>query len=421
MQKEPLHQTDDSPRIPHSDGSRLMLLLVVAFLLIFPKGGIKIAQIPITWGYLLLGALSFAMLARNLYARALPHLPSPRRFIFTVALPFQILALVIIATNGYDSVGYTLAFVVGLVFLPLAFNVLLAPQIDRLDLDFLFVLVRHGIFLLAAYGILLFAYKQTTGHFIEIPFITVNYGDLGHLEEKFIDRGGIFKLISTYNNGNIFGVSMLLLLPLYHWLEQSAVKRNVVKFALVLTLSRTVWIGLILYEILDLFLIRKVSARSLRHTAVSLVILAAEITFAVWLIHIYQSGSAISFIADPNLGGRAAHFTLLRFDLWPPHPVAFPSDIVYLSVNYAFGTIGLALFVAAMASPLWLLWRNKVPLGPTSYKRSLALGLTLYLIVSGSDGAILLIPVMAFYWFVVALLLSENAPRAVSSAPPGEG
>ena len=53
------------------------------------------------------------------------------------------------------------------------------------------------------------------GKFIEIPFLTVNAGDYGTLEStKHINRGGYLKLISTYNNGNVYGVATLILLPL---------------------------------------------------------------------------------------------------------------------------------------------------------------------------------------------------------------
>jgi hypothetical protein len=47
------------------------------------------------------------------------------------------------------------------------------------------------------------------------------------------------------------------------------------------------------------------------------------------------------------------------------------------------------------------------------YKKCLIIGILTYLIVSFSDGAIQLIPVMAVYWFINVLLISENSPKAM--------
>ena len=90
-----------------------------------------------------------------------------------------------------------------------------------------------AVLFVSAYGIFLFFYKLGTGSFIEIPYLTVNAGDLGELEGKSIDRGGIFKLISTYNNGNVYGISILILLPLYAHLEKRLSRVLTVKASLV--------------------------------------------------------------------------------------------------------------------------------------------------------------------------------------------
>ncbi|MCK4632346.1 MAG: hypothetical protein KAT79_03695, partial [candidate division Zixibacteria bacterium] len=128
---------------------------------------------------------------------------------------------------------------------------------ERARLDYLMDLLRKGLLLIAVYGIFLFIYRLVTGDWIEIPFLTVNYGDLGGLDYKHINRGGIFKLISTYNNGNIYGICVLMLLPLYERLEKKGWKVWIVKASLLLTLSRTVWIGLVVYELAMQFYIRR--------------------------------------------------------------------------------------------------------------------------------------------------------------------
>src|SRR5690606_34127372 len=125
------------------------------------------------------------------------------------------------------------------------------------DLDLLLRAVRMAVLLVSAYGIFLFFYKLATDSFIEIPYLTVNAGDVGELEGKSIDRGGVFKLISTYNNGNVYGISLLMLLPLYTFLEKRLSSVLTVKASLVLTLSRTVWAGLVVYEVLSRLYVRR--------------------------------------------------------------------------------------------------------------------------------------------------------------------
>jgi hypothetical protein len=88
--------------------------------------------------------------------------------------------------------------------------------------------------------------------------------------------------------------------------------------------------------------------------------------------------------------------------------------MVYVSVLDIFGLVGLVAFILAMTGPLLLYATGTLPHAATPYKRALALGLVLYLLVAMSDGALLFIPVMAIYWFVASLLLS---PACAVEAP----
>ncbi len=81
----------------------------------------------------------------------------------------------------------------------------------------------------------------------------VNAADVGLLETtKDINRGGLFKLISTYNNGNVYGAAMLILLPLFDAIETRKWRKLFLRIALVLTLSRSVWIGLVMLQLVYL-------------------------------------------------------------------------------------------------------------------------------------------------------------------------
>ncbi len=391
-----------------------IVLVLVIFLLVFPKGGIRAGGIPLTWGYAALGAFSVSF-PLALW-RGLPWKVSPLRLLVVGSLlPFQLLLLAALLVNGYEHPGFAVSLFVTFFLVPLAQVLLLGVHLDRMDPDFLLQLVRWGVFLVAAYGIFLFAYKLATGRFIEIPLLTVNAGDLGSLEAtKNIDRGGIFKLISTYNNGNIYGISLLMLLPLYTLLERSWTRTGLVKLSLLLTLSRTVWAGLLFYELVQRLFVKRLSLRGVAVFLTSVVMLVAGVLYALDLM-----GFDIGFLFDPRLGGRIGQWDVVETaTLLPSGSFSGILEIVYLSILDTFGALGLVTFLAAMTGPVLLWAAGAVPSGASTYKRALIGGLVIYLFMALSDGAILFIPVMAIYWFLVSLLLSPAvvAP-AVRSAP----
>jgi hypothetical protein len=395
------------------------LLFFVTFLLVFPKGGLKLGGIPITWGYLGIGGALVFLLGALATGRS-GSVRKVRLLTLALLLPFQLISWLALLATPIESVGFAVSFVVTFFVVPLVFVLGFGVVLDRTDLDLLLRAVRFGVLTVAAYGIFLFFFKLATGHFIEIPLLTVNAGDLGSLEDKYIDRGGVFKLISTYNNGNIYGICILMLLPLYSWLERSMVKRSLVKLSLVLTLSRTVWVGLIVHELLWRLFVKRISVRTLVVLTASLLVVGVGIAYALHLLD-----ADISFLFDRKLGGRIGQFEALHRATVLPHPRTMViREIVYLSILENFGLVGLTAFLVALGGPVLLFAARSVPEWTSGYKKSLVVGLCVYLVIAMSDGAILYIPVMAIYWFVATLLLSDNesfralSPERVRPANP---
>ena len=392
---------------------KVWISALVLFLLVFPKGGIKVGGVPMTWGYAALAAASLVPLLALLGGRS-QALARVRLVVLAGLVPFQLIGWGAFLAHGTESIGFAASFFVAFFFLPVVFLLLLGSFIDRIDPAFLLRWLRRGVLAVAVYGIFLFAYKIATGSFVEVPYLTVNAGDVGTLEDKYIDRGGVFKLISTYNNGNLYGISILMLLPLYAALEPSFLRNGVVKASLVLTLSRTVWAGLIFYELVSRVYVRRISLRNLAVLLLSLLLVAVGVWYALDLL-----GVGTAFLLDRTLGGRHGQWRELEgMTLLPA--VRFESilEIVYLSILQNFGVVGLASFLCAMSLPLLLYASRALPLPHTLRMRSIACGLVIYLFVSLSDGAILYIPVMAFYWFLVSLLISCNPLLADADASP---
>lgn len=403
----------------------------VVFLVLFPKGGIKLGVLPITWGYLYL-ALSFAPLV-IVRVLALP-LRWPRRVLLVLAmlLPMQLLFVYAGVFNGVSDPPFAFSSFVALFALPWIFLLVFAPFLHFVDGERLSRYLRWSMLLAALWGIFLFFLHPITGHFIEIPYLTVNAADIGDLETtKHIARGLYFKLISTYNNGNLYGVATLLLLPLYRELEPVRWRRAVLIVALLLTLSRTVWAGLVL---LEAFPVLALLARQLRTFPVVylrsawrrlavLGIMAALVFVA--LLFLSLGGNALSFLFDTTLGGRIVEVSAVQsggLTLLPSRPLAGFAEVLYATAAHDFGLAGLFAFILFITSPVLLLLFDRKSLH-SPFRRAALQGLVLYIVLGASDGGLDFIPVMAFYWFTYMIYLFDwpaaHQPREEVTLPTG--
>lgn len=373
------------------------LYLLWLFLLVFPKGGFKIGGVPLTWGYLLLGLFFLASLSRSRFSC---HTLRIQALILT--LPFQALSALSFLLFGTGNPSFAISFAVGFFFFPPLFFLFFSEALDKLNISLFFRLLKKGFFFIASYGIFLFFYKFFTLKFIEIPFLTTNFHDLGELDSKFINRGSIFKLISTYNNGNIYGISLLLFFPLYQSVEKSLWKKGIVILSLILSLSRTVWIGLLCSTLASAFLTEKKTSYAKLLLGLSILPLFIGLVMSIF-------GFDLSFLFDANLGGRASQLSILEHATLLPN-TSFDGicEIVYLGILHNFGLIGLFAYLLCMAAPL-ILSLSIRPL--SSEQKQIFCGLCTYLFVSASDGALLFIPVLAFYWFLSSLLFHPSFQR----------
>ncbi len=371
-----------------------ILLALTLFLLVFPKGGIKLGGIPLTWGYLLLVGLSVILLMQKQF-----QIQTSRLQALLLLLPFQLIAAMTILINGVEGVGFTFSLFLSFFFFPSLFFLLLSPALEKMDLTYFSSLIKKGVFFVSVYGIFLFFFKLTTGKLIEIPFLTINFHDIGEIEGKCNNRGAIFKLISTYNNGNIFGICILIFLSFYSYVETARWRRYIVRLALFLTFSRTVWVGLIFSEMASEYFVKQ-SKRLFFFKIIAIPL--SIITLIVGAAFI--AGFDYHFFLDSTLGGRITQLqTIPSFSFLSDRPFNDVLEIVYLGILEHFGLLGLIAYLAAMLGPLFLIFAHHKTISPM--RGSLLCGLLTYLFVSASDGALLFIPVLAFYWFCASLAL----------------
>jgi hypothetical protein len=395
--------------------------LLCVFLILFPKGGIKIGPVPITWGYVILLLSGPALLPFRLLATP-PSLRWSHLAAVAALTPFAAIFIYSYFVNGIGSFGFAASTFIGLTVLPLIFLLLYPGFYNRIDGRRLANTFRFCMLAAALFGIFLFIWHPITGHYIEIPYLTVNAEDYGQLEAtKHIDRGLFFKLISTYNNGNVYGVATLILLPLFNLFEPKPWKRTVLKIALVLTLSRTVWIGLVLEQMLSLLRIGgratatfpRIAPGPARRAAVTVLVTCGAIFLGFLL-----TARNLTFLFDTQLGGRSRSLDALLHPEWLPSvPVDGFSEIVYISALSTYGIIGLGAFILILLSPV-LIWVADPVCTQSPVRRAALKGLVLYVFLAGMDGALNYIPMMAFYWFTYMIYLGgwPGSPTFPSSA-----
>lgn len=397
-----------------------MLLLI--FLVLFPKGGVKLGPIPLTWGYLLLGVTGLAALPWWI-ARASLRVRRSVLLALGSLVPLQLLIIYSLLANGVADAGFAISTCLSIFGLP-AFFLILVPQFLRssIRMEKLLSGLRLCIFIAAVYGIFLFFWHIYSGHFIEIPYLTVNAADVGLLETtKDIDRGGLFKLISTYNNGNVYGAAMLILLPLFDAIEHRKWRKLLLRVALVLTLSRSVWIGLVMVQLF--YLLRDIKRdfrdfpyiRIGRSTKSLLLLIPIGIGVGFGMV-IMSTGLGV--VLDTSFGGRAselAAFTNTTF--FPSVPVDAFLEIVYASAAKLFGYAGLLALVMFLTFPIVIYFTHPKVRAGKLHNAAFA-GLLIYIVMCGMDGAFDYIPVMAFYWFAYMLFIYGDIHLHTATAIP---
>ena len=384
-------------------------LLLILTLVALPKAGILVRGIPITWGYLVVIVLG--MIGFTEWLQGLRSNTSCRLSVLPLAclIPFQSILIGTFIVLGYERPGYALS----LMFSFMAMPYLMAGLANSIPIQASAGLwLRDSVRFVLVYGMLIFLISNISGWFIELPGLTTMLGGDVPLAGKNNDRYGIYKFTSTYSNGNIYGICLLMLLPLYARLETGWFKL-LAKLSIVLTLSRTAWIGLVLYDCGVLFkaaMERRFHQilRSLLALGIDLVVIKLVSSFTRW-------GS--SGVIDKNLGGRLPQLGILA-DLkerWlegdyvgfllPVKAFIRIYEMTYLGILEGFGVLGLIFFILAMGCPVYFIGRIARESG-NPWLQAACLSMILYLIVAFSDGALVNAPVMAFYWALVFFSLS---------------
>lgn len=366
----------------------------------FPKSGFAIGSTPINSITLLIILLFPILLLSYLNNINYKNFLNYSDIYFIMLLPFYFVFFTITLSNGFEELSSYLGFIFSLIVSPLFF-LFLFKFIDNKTIIKNKNIIIYCIRFVSIYGLILFSYKFLTNSFFEIPGLTTTFGAAVELEEKMNDRGGIFKLFSTYNNGNLYGLSVGMLFPLYTFLEKNKIFIIIVFLSLILTFSRTIWFILSIYFIYHAIFMSKFNPIKIIIGVLSLLLFGIIINLTLSFL-----GYNSNFLFDTSLGGRADSLKELSFELYSTKPFINTSEIPYLTILYSLGVIGIPLFLMYFSNIIInfkLLLSSK-----NSIRKSATLGSILYFFACFSDAAIIYIPVFIIFMFVTFLSLKPE-------------
>lgn len=356
-----------------------------------PKAGFKAGEIPVTFGYIALmifaGAAVISLLRRPLSL----HLPLVQFGAFF--LPVTL--LIVTKTEAYNMpMTVALVYLVQFLVLPVLVLVILAPFLEEIPADVIGRAIVLAVRFTIAWGLMNFVLFPVIHDIIQIPMITVNQGDYGEILGKNNVRGALMKLVSTYNNGNLYGICMTMLAPIFLLFERSRVWGALLFVALICTLSRTVWFGAATVVVMMMLTGQIEVRRSRVWLAIAGVVMIAALLIPVL-------GWNTDHASIMNLGGRVRSFAGFELSIFGKTIVTIP-ELVYFGFLNSFGIIGCVFALGCLAMGPAYAFLHYPSLSPL--RRAAFAGACSYMAAAVIDGAFVFPPTMVQFLFLTGLI-----------------
>lgn len=429
-----LRSTIASPsgRVSRQKGVLLPLLYILTFVtLTIPKAGFKWAGIPITPGTILFLFTIFVWFMQALLGKC----PAPAKYALPIiGTSFYFFVRILWAMmGGYEGIDYIFSLAVA----PFATLVCISALRTHNDIDTVLRIFSISFWVICLYGLLQFILGVET---TALPGVTVNYSDwqaspmFWYMDKNNV-VGNWIKLISTYQNGNLFGVNLLLIFPFAFirigtkWKPLAVALFTLVGF---FSLSRSVWMGMVLMGLISFLCIHPKKIRIQVTIAIK--------TFAVFIVCL---GSWILFILSPQLQERLLQSTggsafeasgrtpelmelvssstssLLGTLLGPLGVMDYSGsgyEITLAAVYQCSGLVGVLVLVILTIRFLLLFLRAR----HLQVCSAALLSVSIYFITSLIEGAYWLPPTSVVMWLVIGVGLSglQTIPPLDSDSLP---
>lgn len=247
-----------------------LLLMTIFFNIWFPKAGIKLGGIPLTAGNMLF-ALTFIVWCFLKIKDGSVKINRVSSLI-TIGILYFGYRYFFVFCLGYklsDIIGY----VIPLVVYPLIFLIVYDVVDSEEKINKIIKVICTGFFFLCFYSLLQYFVGIDK---CDIPGLTVNFTDYKEMGSFWFMKKSNgtdisnAKIVSTYQNGNLFGVNMILIYPLiynyYKWKnENKKLTISLVLFmgCVFLSLSRACWLGIVLFILFGIIMAREQSRQSI--------------------------------------------------------------------------------------------------------------------------------------------------------------
>ena len=404
-----------------------VLLITIFFNIWFPKAGIKLSGIPLTVGNVFLAITFFFWTMKKVMNRRMKINKSG--YILIILMLYSLIKYLLI--GGFvKNIGY----IIPLVVYPLMFIIAYDTIDTKEKLQKVIKVMCFGFFFICIYALLQYVFGIEK---ICVPGLTVNlsdyttYGANWYLQKNNNNSSGIgTKIISTFQNGNLYGVNTLLIYPIvYGYLKKENrsflmyVSLALFVICVFLSLSRSCWLGIVLFMLFGIFLESEKNKNSLYRKAIIILmwLVLVEVSFK-YFPSIAARFSSMDKSSIMSMSGRTEGLTevLNNFSQYKYifiwfigsngfiENVGLAYEMTPLALLVQVGIIGIVLFYGTLYQ-VWKRMNKKKWL-----QNAVKLSIFIWTIVGCIEGAFWLPPTALNIFLILALGLVDQKVKDTS-------
>lgn len=404
--------------------SYVLLLITVFINVTFPKAGIKLGGIPLTVGNVFLLLTIMMWFFYVLWRRCFIFSKAER--LVVIGCLYWLIRFLLTMVGGRAGLSDWVGFFVPLVVYPFTFLVFNFFITEQRQIDLILRMLMWGTIIVFIFGFLQAAFGIER---FSVPGLTVNYTDYisstNWYAEKYngVQDGVTYsKTVSTYQNGNLLGVNILLFCPMIYESIKKKVWQRVYMLVFVLfcilTGSKTCWVGIFLYLFIKSVVIinrkwadgRKVQFACLI-IAVTPVIAAIFLNMFPQILERFKDSFTLKNIND--LSGRSESMSQLidyfvnktEWILIGPYGLTSYWGSSYEMAYFCILMIGGIAGLVAFLGPIIYILAKYIGkhIKDSKVLKGVCHGLVVYIIIAFVEGALWLPPTAVNLWMVLAL------------------
>lgn len=396
-----------------------LMLITLFFNICFPKAGVKLAGIPLTVGNILFAILFICWSLLKIRTKKLKF--TKIHLYVLIGIYYFIMKFLICYLNNY-SISDMIEYIVPLIIYPLILFVCVDLTDSQEKFNSILKLIYYGFIFLTIYGLIqyIFGLEKTT-----IPGVTVNLSDyLSGGSQWYLNKNNgtgndHSKIFSTYQNGNLLGVNLILFFPLvFEYAETkgknflSMLLTGVFTIVMFLTLSRSCWLGVFLFILFKiLFNYSKTKEKFIYKIIFVLISISGIVLIFKHFPSITSRLSNTTLDKLISMSGRTEGFIEFFKSIWHSNNIfsiifgpygiiktsGFAYEMTQIAIFSLTGIVGLVLWIIPLISIVKNVCKNN------GFNSAINLSITIWFIVAIIEGAYWL-PPTAFNLFLIISL-----------------